>query len=243
MKEFDKHKETLIRQVKDAFGNNLVSLLVYGSYVKGNFIEKRSDINLFMICRKINPDQLASLYRFIRHWRRKINLALPLLLTESEVRNSTDIFPMEYLDIREFHQVLYGKDIFRNLRINDSFLRLELENQVKSKLIFLRSSFMRSSRHPRYLKSVLFNTLATVHVILNNLIKLHHKKSSDSIDSLVLEAETILKTPLTVLQKMIRLKQGRLRLKRNELVSLFKEFILEMEKLSEHVDKFKGKKK
>src|SRR5690554_6875366 len=68
------------------------------------------------------------------HWRRA-GAATPLLLTHHEFERSLDAFPIEYGEIIDRHEVIFGSDPFAGLSILPEDLRRACEVQVKSHLL------------------------------------------------------------------------------------------------------------
>jgi hypothetical protein len=85
----------------------------------------------------VGPDDLAASEPIFKWWRAKKNPS-PLLLSESEVRSSTDCFAIEFHDMKERHQVLYGRDVLEGLEIDYSFYRAQVEHDLRAKLLRLR---------------------------------------------------------------------------------------------------------
>ena len=84
------------------FSDDLVALILYGSYLKSTFVQGVSDINVLVIVAENRPVALARIgsegARLLRRHR-----ITPLVLTRREFVSSADVFPMEYLDIVEIH--------------------------------------------------------------------------------------------------------------------------------------------
>jgi hypothetical protein len=60
------------------------------------------------------------------------------LLSEEELRTSTDCFPIEFHDMRERRRVLFGQDLIQDLAIDRTFYRAQVEMELRSKLLRLR---------------------------------------------------------------------------------------------------------
>ncbi len=243
MEKFEKYKENIIIEIKEIFKDNLVSIITYGSYVKGRYIYKKSDINLMIIRDKRDNNELIGLNKFYRKYYSKLNLALPLILTLNEIKTSTDVYPMEYMDIKDHHKVLYGKDLFKELKIDLKNLRLELENQVKSKLINLRESLIDFYKQKKKLKLILLNSLSSMIVILKNILKLNNKDIPADTADLITIASELTGFKLTALEKLITYKNRQIKYNNNQILSLYSDYIKEFEGLADYVDKFKVKKK
>jgi hypothetical protein len=129
--------EQLVEKLQKAHGSDLVSVILYGSAAAGDHDEKFSDYNVLCVLRRITPSQLAASEGIFRWWREAGNPA-PLLLTEDEVRTSTDCFAIEFHDIKESHRVLYGADVVAPLTVETCFYRAQVEHDLRAKLLRLR---------------------------------------------------------------------------------------------------------
>jgi hypothetical protein len=128
----------LVEKTKEAFGQNLVSVILYGSAAAGDFHQRYSDLNILCILGEISPAELEASEPLLRWWREKGNPA-PLLLSEAEMRGSTDCFAAEFHDILECRRILYGPDVIEGLAVDDSFYRAEVEHELRAKLLRLRT--------------------------------------------------------------------------------------------------------
>ncbi len=111
----------LLEGLKKAFGDDLVSLVVYGSVARGDY-RKDSDIDLLIVCRELPKEKLRRQELFIKV-EDGLNLdALyntgfypnfsPVLKTVPEAKFLTPL----YLDMVEDAVILYDKkDFFRNI--------------------------------------------------------------------------------------------------------------------------------
>ena len=100
--------DQLVEKLRKALGPDLVSVVLYGSAAVGDHDEKFSDYNVLCVLSQITPAQLGATETIFRWWREQGNPA-PLLLTEHEVRTSTDCFAIEFQDIKEHHRILYRR--------------------------------------------------------------------------------------------------------------------------------------
>lgn len=239
MDKFEKYKSNIVNEIKTVFKDNLISLLLYGSYVRGGYIYKKSDINLLIVREKRNNEELINLNNVFKKYNKKLNLALPLVLTLCEIKTSTDVYPMEYIDIKDFHTVLFGEDVFKDIEIELKNLRLELENQVKSKLIHLRESLVNFYNRKNVLKLILLNTLSSIIVILKNILRLNNKETANDIKQLLIFTLELTGSKLYFIEKLVEYKKGQVKYSKKQLLSLYQGIIEEFEHLADYVDKFK----
>jgi hypothetical protein len=127
----------LVEKLQKAHGNRLVSVILYGSAASAGEKDRFSDYNVLCVLIDVGSDDLAASEPIFRWWRDKKNPS-PLLLSENEVRTSTDCFAIEFHDMKERNQVLYGQDVLEGLEIDYSFYRAQVEHELRAKLLRLR---------------------------------------------------------------------------------------------------------
>jgi predicted nucleotidyltransferase len=129
--------QDLVDRLRKAQRDRLVSVILYGSAAAGNHHADFSDVNVLCVLTRITPAELADSEPIFKWWRSLGNPS-PLLLSEEEVRGSTDCFPIEFHDMQEHRRVLFGPDVIQNLVIDRSFYRAQVELELRSKLLRLR---------------------------------------------------------------------------------------------------------
>jgi hypothetical protein len=129
------------RRLGAAYGDALVTVLLYGSAARGDYREGVSDLNLLVVLRSADAVTLRRGSALAREWAQAGNPP-PLVLGEAEWRASADVFPIEYTDMREAHVVLHGADPFAGISIEWGDLRLQCEHELKSKQIRLREHYL-----------------------------------------------------------------------------------------------------
>ena len=126
----------LVEKLNRAHGERLISVVLYGSaatHEKDQF----SDYNVLSVLQDVTPRELAEAEPVFRWWREMQNPA-PLLLSELEVRTSTDCFPIEFTDIKARHEILHGSDVVAGIDIDYAFYRAQVEHELRAKLLRLR---------------------------------------------------------------------------------------------------------
>jgi predicted nucleotidyltransferase len=155
-KILEKVENGFVPLVKEVFSDKLVSVILYGSAVKGRFTDKVSDVNVLILIADDSPDGVVSLGRKTARliWKNRIT---PLILTVSEFINSADVFPMEYLDIKHSRKVIFGSDVTEELEITKDNLRHQVEEQLRGSITSLRSALLhgrgKTASSKRFLKS------------------------------------------------------------------------------------------
>lgn len=149
-----------IDDLRSTHGNNLSSVILYGSAAAGDFVPKQSDYNVLVALHKIGPVDLRNAQACVREWARLGN-PVPVYFTVSELQNAADVFPIEFHQMSIARKVLYGPDVLVDLNISDKFLRLQAEYELRSKLIQLRRQYIPASTSVDDLKNLMGESLAS----------------------------------------------------------------------------------
>lgn len=115
---------TEIEKIKEILGDNLVSLVEY---------QTGTDVTHLAVCRDLDFETLQKLKQLEE---------IPLLLTKKELVDGVDVFPIEFLNIRQHHTILHGEDFLKDIHVSKEHLRHQLEFEIRSKLIHLRGEYL-----------------------------------------------------------------------------------------------------
>jgi predicted nucleotidyltransferase len=137
----DKLLENLVSRLKADVGENLRSVVLYGSAASGEFHAKHSDLNVLCLLHRVNPSELSKLHKAAAWFVRKRN-PMPLALSLDELRAAADIYAIELLEIKTHRQVLYGEDVFGTIDVPMSFHRTQVERELRHELIRLRQGYI-----------------------------------------------------------------------------------------------------
>ncbi len=179
--------EELARRLESALGENLVSLVLYGSAARGTHVAGRSDINLLLVVRNASVEALHAVTPMMAEWV-KAGQPAPLIFSDEEWRSSADAFPIEVEDMRDAHRVLAGKDPLDHLTTRRSDLRLELEREVMGKVLRLRTEYAVAAADGKALGRLLVHSASTFFVLLRALLRLTGGAPPARHDALVKEA-------------------------------------------------------
>jgi predicted nucleotidyltransferase len=128
--------QDLVDRLRKAHQDRLVSVILYGSAASGDHHGEFSDLNVLCVLTRITPAELAASEPIFKWWQD--GNPSPLLLSEEEVRTSTDCFPIEFHDMQERRRVLFGADVIEKLEIDKTFYRAQVEHELRAKLLRLR---------------------------------------------------------------------------------------------------------
>ncbi|HKR31171.1 MAG TPA: hypothetical protein VJT08_11865 [Terriglobales bacterium] len=131
----------LVDRLKIAAGNNLHSVVLYGSAAAANFHEKFSDVNVLCVLHEVSAAAMLALSDAVQWWKKE-SQSIPLFLSVEEVKEAADVFAIELLDMRAHHRVIYGQGLIAELNIPLRLHRVQVEHELRTKLIRLRQNFV-----------------------------------------------------------------------------------------------------
>ena len=167
--------EDLVQLLKKACPEGLHSVILYGSAAAGDHAGKRSDYNVLVVAEALDLDVLKALQAPAAAWEKAGNPS-PLLFTIDRLKQAADVFPIELLDIRDCHEVLWGADVIPDLDIRTSALRLQLEHELRSKLITLRQQYLLTRGKPRQVADLMVESVSTFLVLFRAALRLFERE-------------------------------------------------------------------
>ena len=131
----------LVLRLKEAYGDGLLSVILYGSGAVTDHHSKYSNLNVLCVLRQVGLPELRKAEKAMRWWLKQKQPA-PLFVSAEEVRSSDDVYPIEYLDIQQNHRVLHGEDLYASIQVDRSNHRRQVEHELSSNLLRLRQRYL-----------------------------------------------------------------------------------------------------
>ncbi|MCK5580251.1 MAG: hypothetical protein KAJ18_03155 [Candidatus Omnitrophica bacterium] len=160
-----------LKMMVEIHKDHLISVFIYGSATGKNYIPKVSDINSVFIFKNLAFASLTDSLKTVSKGISK-KIAAPLFLTKKHIETSLDVFPIEFLDMKENYILLYGTDFLSALNIKEEHIRLFCEQQIKGKLIRIRQAYLEVGLKKKGLESLLKESLNSLIPVFRNLIRL-----------------------------------------------------------------------
>jgi len=229
--------EKLVEELKQACPTGLKSVVLYGSAAAGDHAGKRSDYNILVVTEDMGMETLGAISRTALKWSQDGNPA-PLMFTEERLRHATDVFPVELLDIRECHQVLYGEDPVAGLEIDTKNLRLQIEHELRGKLIQLRQHYLLTGGKAKAVSELMVGSLSTFLVLFRAALRLFEEtipqKKQDAVEKLA----THMDFDVSVFKTVQQIKDGTLKAKNVVISDLFGSYLKTIECVIDAVDAY-----
>jgi predicted nucleotidyltransferase len=166
----------LLKDLHATHGENLASVVLYGSAAAGDDIELRSDYNLLITLHRITPADLREAQAPMREWQR-LGHPLPVYFTTEELSDAADVFPIEFHQMANARVVLYGPDPFENLTFSNANLRHQTEYELRSKLIQLRRLYIPASVSVEKLCDLMSDSLSSFAALFRAVLVLYGEEA------------------------------------------------------------------
>ena len=227
--------EELVERLQKAHSSRLVSVILYGSAAAGDHHEKFSDLNVLCVLNQVTPEALSDSEPIFKWWRTRGNPS-PLLLSEEEVRTSTDCFPIEFHDMTERRRVLFGKDVIEGLVIDKVFYRAQIEHDLRAKLLRLRQKAAEALNDEQALLRLMIDSVPNFlvlarHALLVSGLAAGSQKREISQN---LAAIGVQPAPFDIL---LDLREQKRKTSGVEPLELFARYLKQIEALVAHVDR------
>jgi predicted nucleotidyltransferase len=149
----------LIAAAREALGDTLESVVLYGSAAEGR-LRPASDVNVIFVLSRFDAagtdgaGHTDALGDAVRAAQAAIRLA-PMFLLRDEIPHATAAFAVKFADIVRRHRVLYGTDPFAKLVIPRDRLIARLTQVLMNLRIRLRAAYVRHNRFEDQLVGVI----------------------------------------------------------------------------------------
>ena len=221
-----------------ALGDNLQSITVVGSSLTDDFRPGQSDINTVLVLGGQTPASLNAVASLAKPMGRK-KISPPLLMTQSYIERSRDVFGVEFLDFQLAHETIMGDDPFASLEFDKKDVRLQCERELKAMLIRLRQGYIASAANKKLVRDILISTAKGMAPLLRAMLWLKDTDRSAQAEPTFVKATEEFSIDTNPLTSAMKCRHEKIRLNENEMENAFESVYRLVEQLSDIVDKLK----
>ena len=227
----------LVDDLRATHGDNLASVVLYGSAAAGDHIELRSDYNLLIALQRITPEDLRLAQAPMREWQR-LGHPLPVYFTVEELTDAADVFPIEFHQMEKARIVLYGTDPFEFVELSDANLRHQAEYELRSKLLQLRRLYIPASVSVEKLAALMSDSLSSFAALFRAVLMLSGEEPPVAKPDCVRATVRKLKLDGEPFERIFALRAANdLLLTDGEANDLFAAYMAQIERVIEVVDR------
>ena len=227
--------DEFVKRLREAGGANIESVVLFGSAVAGDFHPGLSNFNLLCILRDSSFQSLRALEPAAKWWDRQ-KQPPPLCMTRKEVERSTDVFTIELLDMQQHHRVLLGEDVLVDLRIPMDLHRVQVEYELREKLILLRQHVLVASENESRLWDLLLRSAPSFATLFRHALIALGDASHATRREAVKALSQRLGFDLSILLQVLDAREKRVERKGLDVRELAAGYLAEVEKVTAAVD-------
>ena len=234
-----KHQfEGFIDDLKATHGENLASVILYGSAAAGDFIPQQSNYDLLIALHRIAPEDLRNAHATVREWV-KMGHPVPVYFTVSELNDAADVFPIEFHRMETARKVLFGNDVLAGMKISDENLRHQTEYELRSKLIRLRRKYIPASGSADSLTGLMAESISSFAALFGAVLILRGIEPPATRQAIIARTVEHLHVDGTIFEKILNIRGNNVAEAMNEASAnrLFGEYLEQIEKVIDSVDK------
>jgi predicted nucleotidyltransferase len=228
--------DTLVENLRAAHGDNLASIVLYGSVAAGDHVTEHSDHNLLIALKRIASEDLRLSQNAMRDWL-KLGQPMPVYFTVEELSRAVDVFPIEFLQMEKARRVLYGRDPFEFVEISQANLRHQTEYELRTKLIQLRRLYLPASTSVEKLSALMSDSLASFAALFRAVLILHEQEPPVSKAESVRATVRLLGLDESCFNKLLELRSKSKTLTEAEANHIFSAYLSQIERVIEAVDR------
>jgi predicted nucleotidyltransferase len=165
--------EPFLKDILTKCKEDIISIYITGSAVTKDFHPKYSDINTVIVVKGIKfpfYDFIASLGK--RYGKKKIRA--PLIITRDYINRSLEVFPLEFLEMKLIHQLVYGDDVLKDIKIEKADIRLQCERELKGKLQHLCQGYIKAMGNKMTLTDLFVGSLSGYFPLFRGILFLYN---------------------------------------------------------------------
>ena len=232
----DKLLKQLVEKLQKAYGDRLVSVVLYGSAAAGDYHSRFSDLNVLCVLVEVTPRELAAAESLFRWWRERGNPS-PLLLGEREAASAADCFAIEFRDIQQHHRLLYGRDVVSGLEVDGRLYRAQVEHELRARLLRLRQKTAGAFSDDDLLRRLLVDSVSTFCVLFRHALALDGQQAPPTKRAAIQGAHEHFGVDPQPFEKLLDLREERIQPRQVKPVALLPGYLAGISAVIEAVDR------
>ncbi len=230
-----------VEKLSVCFEGDLISVVLYGSAMGSYYAPGKSNINLLVVLREVETEKL----RVASKERRKFAIygIEPIYLSAREFERLGKDFPIEAVELRESHRILFGDDLTQKLQISKSALHDQLIRELIAKNLRARANFEEHQKDWKRLDAFLRELISPYRILMRAILRSSYNMIPPPQEFLEILAqiEERLGVPFEGFREAFLLKSGQIKPAGEEIRSLFERILNETDFLVDYLLDYSAK--
>lgn len=237
-----KHPQEIFAEItadyRRVFGGGLVSLILYGSAAGPDYVPGRSDLNFLVVLDGAAMDGLERAFGLVGRWKKR-GVAIPLFMTKTDIASSLDVYPIEFLTMKEHHIRVDGEDVLAGLAFDREHLRLQLERELKGKTLLLRGHYLETEGRAKAVRELIRVSVTAMISLFHGLLFLKALPIPAGRREIVRAAAEHFAFPADVFLTALDIHTGTDRLSERDVQALFRGYLGAIQALCTQIDQWR----
>jgi hypothetical protein len=240
MAKIPKNPEEIFPEItgdyRNIFGEDLISIILYGSGAGEDYVPGKSDLNFLIMLTERGIEGLDMVLETVGRWRKR-NVAIPLFMTRDYLAGSQDAYPIEFLNMRRSYLVVTGEDVLAPLAFDPRHIRLQLERELRGKLLHLRSGYLATGGKPRKVRELIGASLTAFVSLFGALLCLKNLEIPKRKRAVIAAAGMAFGVDAAVFLRCEEIRGKTDRFSPAEVLAVFRDYLKEVNRLCEMIDR------
>ena len=222
-----------VSRLEKALGENLHSLVLYGSSVRGGYDPGASDINLLIVLEA----STAHAHRAIREALASEAPFEPFIVEWGEMPRAGRVFALKFMSIQRDYTLLSGTDPFAEFSVSQDLLVMLTEQELRNLRMRLTRAYVTAGPQHRRYRQLLAHQSSRILISLSDCLRCARMDMPQSLPDRIPLFEKLFDADVQILRDLLELRQREGELSEDEafechigLVRLLKSALAWMEK-------------
>lgn len=232
----EKQIDEFVVRMRQAAGENLQSVILYGSAASGEFHPQFSNVNLLCVLGEVSFATLSALAPVVEWWTQQKRHA-PLVLSGEELRRSADVFSIEFLDMQQRHRVLFGADVLAALTIPMHLHGAQVEYELREKTILMRERFLVAGTNKKELWELLLGSLSTFVTLFRHTLIALGEAPRDSKREMIQALAKRIQFDASAFLQLLDVRERKAEQKQFDAADVFARYLAAIQQVTAAVDR------
>ena len=227
--------EKFIDNLKNILQERLISVFMYGSKVKYSQELVKTDMNVMVIVKNLSGSDIRACSEIINKWMKAKN-PIPVFMDREEWFHSSDVYAMEYADIKAEHRILYGEDLISDLNVDPDNIRFQCEQETKNLLMRFRQFYLENAHSPKRLKDSFVPLAKTCNAIFKAILRVKFTDIPSEKEDIIKKLAEISGLEASTYIKLLGYKRKQCKMNDKETIAFADEIVDALTKLLDYTN-------
>lgn len=216
--------ERYISSLRELDEENLVSIVLYGSAARGEYVDGVSNINLLVVLRDDHIGQVKRMAEVSRQARKRHKIE-PRFLSLEMIKTASDVLPIAFLDMQRCYWLLLGEDVLKDIMIEKHNLRYQCEYQLRFDFLRMRHVYLFTIHDSEMMADRLVRSFTHFLHLLKYIYLLHGEDFPLKHEDVIMGAKPRFGLNDDLMRRILDLKLNHKRVRRQEVETLFEGYL------------------